>query len=108
MTVYIVQEVRGRDISSASSYGNLEILLTSDKVMENYTVKQMDVFHNKLKNFSDRDFLLLSGDPVAIALASCIASANNNGRIKFLRWDRKMETYFKIGARVEEKPHERF
>ena len=57
MTVYIVQEVRGRDISSASSYGNLEILLTSDQVMENYPVKQMDVFHNKLKNFSDRDFL---------------------------------------------------
>ena len=33
MTVYIVQEVRGRDISSASSYGNLEILLTSDQII---------------------------------------------------------------------------
>ena len=108
MTVYIVQEVRGRDISSASSYGNLEILLTSDQVMENYPVKEMGIFHNKLKNFNDNDFLLLSGDPVAIALASCIAASNNNGRIKFLRWDRKMETYFKIGARVEEEPQERF
>ena len=49
MTVYIVQEVRGRDISSASSYGNLEILLTSDQVMENYPVKEMGIFHNKLK-----------------------------------------------------------
>ena len=93
MTVYIVQEVRGRDISSASSYGNLEILLTSDQIMENYPVKQMGIFHTKLKNFCDSDFLLLSGDPVAIALASCIASANNKGRIKFLRWDRQMEIY---------------
>ena len=52
MTVYIVQEVRGRDISSASSFGNLEILLTSDQVMKNYPVKEMDIFHNKLKTMT--------------------------------------------------------
>jgi len=71
-------------------------------------VKEIQIFRRKLKDFSDKDFLLLSGDPVAIALATCIACSYNKGRIKFLRWDRQLEVYFKIGARIEEEPHERF
>jgi hypothetical protein len=36
------------------------------------------------------------GDPVAIAIASMIAAEVNNGRVKFLKWDRENSCYYSV------------
>ncbi len=48
------------------------------------------------KDFSDSDFLLAMGDPVAIAIASIVASDINNGRLKILKWDREHRAYYPV------------
>ena len=49
-----------------------------------------------LKDFSDDDYLLLIGDPAAIGIATSIASENNRGRYRLLKWDRQEAEYFDI------------
>jgi hypothetical protein len=64
------------------------------KCMNNYN-KFRDTFE-KLKDFNDSDFLLAMGDPVAIAIASIVASDINNGRLKILKWDREHRAYYPV------------
>tara|TARA_R100000234_G_scaffold46829_1_gene27996 strand:- start:17594 stop:17896 length:303 start_codon:yes stop_codon:yes gene_type:complete len=95
MSVYIVQEVKGRNVLPAQQYGELELMLPpGDIVLSSQpTIKRL---RNKLKNFSDKDYILTMGDPIAIALSGIIASQNNNGRVKFLKWDRQEKKYYPV------------
>jgi len=73
MTVFIVQEMRGRDITD--------------------TVRRMI---RKLSKFTDDDYLLLAGDPAGIAIASALAAQHNMGRFKVLKWDRLEQRYYPL------------
>jgi hypothetical protein len=72
--VYVVQEVMGRNILPAQKYGKIEVLLPQGQVafLPGPTIYKLN---QKLKNFSDNDYLLLIGDPVAIALCAIVASS---------------------------------
>ena len=115
MTVFIVQEMRGRDITDASEFGDLEILLTAKEQIGSFLINpnlhqrhyqqcNMSVVPDairrrmleKLKTFSEKGFLLLAGDPAAIALASAIVSYITSGCFKVLKWDRLEQKYFPL------------
>jgi hypothetical protein len=98
MTVYIVQEMRGRDISDAASFGDLEICIPAKDQSVYSTQPFLRILSRKLSKFSDKDFLLLSGDPVAIALAGAVASRSNMGKMKMLKWDRLENTYYPLAV----------
>jgi hypothetical protein len=96
MTVYITQEVKGRDFRDAMSFGELEVLVPA---LEQATLSTQPVVRRmlrKLVKFTDEDFLLLSGDPVAIATAAALAAYNNMGRFKVLKWDRLSNRYLPL------------
>ena len=61
------------------------------------------MLRRKLLQFSDKDFLLLTGDPVAIGLACSIASFYNSGRYSVLKWDRRERLYIPIRIDTTEK-----
>ena len=54
----------------------------------------------KIVNFNDDDYLLLTGDPAAIALAAAVAARQNGGRFKMLKWDRQTAKYFPLSANL--------
>jgi hypothetical protein len=97
--VYVVQEVMGRNILPAQKYGKIEVLLPQGQVafLPGPTIYKLN---QKLKNFSDNDYLLLIGDPVAIALCAMVASSYNNGKVKFLKWDRQETEYIVIESNI--------
>ena len=99
MTVYIVQELRGRNFADATSFGDCEILLTADTQTYS-TLPVIRKLSQRLANFNDNDYLLLAGDPAAIALSACIAARINNNRIKMLKWDRLKEKYYPLQADI--------
>ena len=98
--VYIIQEMPGKNITSASKYGELKLLLKAgDQVYldpDAYTDKMIE----KLKDYSDRDYLLLMGDPALIGIACGIAAMVNEGRINVLKWDRQTSSYNSININV--------
>jgi hypothetical protein len=101
--VFVVQEMPNHDISSAMSFGKIEILLHSNTQIAFSTAPSIRRLRRKLMDFSDKDYLLLTGDPVAIGLVCAIASFNNGGRYAVLKWDRRERIYIPIHVDVTEK-----
>jgi hypothetical protein len=56
-----------------------------------------------LKNFTEKDYLLLTGDPAIIGVACSIVSEITNGKFSFLKWDRQEKMYYPIKVNLYEK-----
>ena len=56
-----------------------------------------------VNDFSDDDYLLLMGDPSAIGIACAVASSNNRGRFKCLKWDKREYKYYPVEVNLYEK-----
>lgn len=100
--VYVVQEMANHDIASAFKYGELVALLPSNTNIQISTIPTVRTLRNKLRDFKDGDFLLLTGDPVAIGLACSIAAFYNAGRYAVLKWDRREKMYIPIKVDITE------
>ena len=97
MTVYISQHVRGRNYEDASKFGDLEVLISStSNINIHSTAPVVRSMSRKLRDFNDQDYILFSGDPVAIAIASVVAAKANHGRLKALKWDRLESVYYPL------------
>jgi hypothetical protein len=55
---------------------------------------------DKLRNFKNDDYLLLSGDPAIIGVTCSIVSDMTNGKYKLLKWDRQEKTYYPIEINI--------
>ena len=103
MTVFVVQEVVGKNILSAEKYGDLELLLPEGSQLVLSTAPTVRRLKSKLKDFSDDDYLLLMGDPSAIGIACAVASSHNRGRFKCLKWDKREYKYYPVEVNLYEK-----
>ena len=101
--VFVGPEVSGRNILSAEKYGELELLLPNNSQIVLSSGPTVRRLNQKLKNFSDDDYLLLMGDPSAIGIACAIASSNNRGRFKCLKWDKREFRYYPVQINLYEK-----
>ena len=64
--MFVVQEVPGRNILGARSYGDLKVLLPSNTnivLSPGPTIRRL---REGLKKFDNEDYLLLMGDPAVI------------------------------------------
>ena len=83
-------------MTDALRFGDFQELLPRK---DQLVISSQPVIHalkNKLKNFSDGDYLLCLGDPSIIAIVSAVAASLNRGRFKLLKWDRKLEKYYPV------------
>ena len=103
MTVYVVQEVKGRNILSAEKFGELELLLPEGAQIVLSAGPTVRRLRHKLRNFNDDDYLLLIGDPSAIGIACAIAATNNIGRFKCLKWDKREYKYYPVEVNLNER-----
>lgn len=97
--VFIVQDVstaRRIDLSDAYNYGEVIALLPEDKDKVYNTRDMQRVLETKLRDFSDKDYLLALGDPTVIGIACVAAAKANNYRWRMLRWDKDEFRYIPI------------
>lgn len=103
-TVYIVCEptrtigdskLPAMDLSPAAEHGELVVLMPQSQSML-APVPTVRALKEKLRNFTDNDFILPVGDPVLIATVAMVASEQNGGKVKFLKWDRHLKSYYVI------------
>ena len=108
--VYVLQEVPGTragrpkfNIIGAQKYGKLKVLLKEDSqvVMSSGPIKYK--LERLLKDFSDDDYLLLSGDPQIIFIVGAVIAKVNNGKAKSLKWDRQEQMYYPLDFDLYEK-----
>ena len=109
-TVYVLQELPGTSIGrpkyniiGAQKYGKLKVLLKENTQIILSPGPVIFELRRLLKNYTSKDYLLLSGDPAIIGLACTIASDINNGRFNLLKWDRQEKVYYPLEINLYEK-----
>ena len=108
--VYVVQEIPGtRDgkpkinILGATKYGAFKFLLPELSQIIFSPGPLVFKLRQALKNFSSRDYLLLTGDPAIIGVSCSFVSDLTNGKYKLLKWDRQERRYYPIEINLYEK-----
>jgi hypothetical protein len=109
-TVYVIQEVAGTkagnpkiNIIGASNYGDFKFLLPEFSQMIFSPGPLVYKLRQGLKNFTDKDHLLLTGDPALIGVACSIVSDITGGKYKLLKWDKQESKYYPISINLYEK-----
>ena len=109
-TVYVIQEIPGTkdgkpkiNIIGASQYGKLKFLLPELSQIIFSPGPLIFKLREKLKNFSQKDYLLLTGDPAIIGVACSIVSDITNGKYNLLKWDKQETKYYPIEINLYEK-----
>ena len=70
------------------NYKNSQIILSP-----NYVITTL---RSKLKEYTSKDYLLLTGDPAIIGVACSIVSDTTNGKFNLLKWDKQERRYYPV------------
>jgi len=101
--VYVIQEVSKFNVISAQEFGKLVPIFEEGKQIMLSPGPAIRKAKNILKDFNDKDYLLLIGDPSMIGLCCTIAADVNRGRYKLLKYDRHTHSYFPIPIDIHER-----
>lgn len=67
----------------------------------------LSVLKEKLKNYSDNDYILPLGTSMLIGLAVAVAADVNKGRVKLLQYNNRAGAYYIVSANVKLSSKER-
>ncbi len=108
--VYVLQELPGTkagspkiNIMSASKFGEFKFLLPEFSQIIFSPGPLIFKLRNLLKNYTTKDYLLLTGDPAIIGVACSIVSEFTNGKYNLLKWDKQDRIYYPIEINLNEK-----
>ena len=108
--VYILQELPGTkagapkiNIMSASKYGEFKFLLPEFSQIIFSPGPLIFKLRNLLKDYTQHDYLLLTGDPAIIGVACSIVADTTNGKFNLLKWDKQDRMYYPIKINLHEK-----
>ena len=108
--VYVIQEIPGTkegnpriNIMGASEYGEFKFLLPELSQIIFSPGPLIYKLRFLLKNFTTKDYLLLTGDPAIIGVACSIVSDMTNGKYNLLKWDKQERKYYPIEINLYER-----
>ena len=108
--VYIIQEIPGTkdgrpkiNIMGAKEYGEFVFLLPELSQIIFSPGPIIFKLKKLLKDYSDKDYLLLTGDPAIIGVACSVASDMTGGKYNVLKWDKQEKKYYPIKINLYEK-----
>lgn len=81
------------DLSPASSHGQLVVLLGPGNIFKDRLAQAVKQLRRLLATYTESDYILAVGDPVAIAAAVLIAGEHTGGKVQLLKWDRIASAY---------------
>ena len=101
--VYVLQELPGTkagapkiNIMSASKYGKFKFLLPEFSQIIFSPGPLVYKLRQGLKNFTEKDHILLTGDPAIIIAAGSVLNEITNGKYSLLKWDKQDRIYYPI------------
>ena len=101
--VFVIQEVSKFNVIPCQEYGTLVPVFEEGKQIMLSPAPAIRKLKQVLKNFNDKDYLLLIGDPSIIGVACSIASDINQGKYKMLKYDSRSYTYYPIQVDLYER-----
>ena len=108
--VYVIQEIPGTkegrpkiNIMGAKEYGEFVFLLPELSQIIFSPGPIIFKLRQLLKNYTDKDYLLLTGDPAIIGVACSVVSDITGGKYNVLKWDKQEKKYYPIKINLYEK-----
>ena len=109
-TVYVLQELPGTSIGrpkyniiGAQKFGKLKVLLKENTQIVLSPGPIIFELRRLLRDYTSKDYLLLSGDPSVIGIECSIVSDMNGGKFNLLKWDRQEQMYYPLEINLHEK-----
>ena len=108
--VYLPQEIPGTqagnpkiNIMGAAKYGEFKFLLPELSQIIFSPGPLVYKLRQGLKDFTSKDYLLLTGDPAIIIVVGGIVTEMTGGNFNLLKWDKQERTYYPIEINLYEK-----
>ena len=108
--VYVIQEIAGTregrpkiNILGAAQFGTFKFLLPELSQIIFSPGPLIFKLRKGLKDYRQKDFLLLTGDPAIIGVACSIVSDITSGKYKLLKWDKQERKYYPIEINLYER-----
>ena len=108
--VYVIQEIAGTkegrpkiNILGAAQFGTFKFLLPELSQIIFSPGPLIFKLRKGLKDYRQKDFLLLTGDHAIIGVACSIVSDMTNGKYNLLKWDKQERKYYAIEINLHEK-----
>ena len=108
--VYVIQELPGTkanapkiNIMSAREYGEFKFLLPEFSQIIFSPGPLVFKLQKLLKDYTSKDYLLLTGDPAIIFTTGFILAEMTNGKCNLLKWDKQDRMYYPIHININEK-----
>ena len=108
--VYVIREIPGTkegrpkiNILGAAKFGVFKFLLPELSQIIFSPGPLIFKLRKGLKDYRQKDFLLLTGDPAIIGVACSIVSDMTNGKYNLLKWDKQERKYYAIEINLHEK-----
>ena len=108
--VYVIQEIPGTkegrpkiNIMGAKEYGEFVFLLPELSQIIFSPGPIIFKLRKLLKNYTEQDYLLLTGDPAIIGVACSVVSDITGGKYNVLKWDKQERKYYPIKINLYEK-----
>ena len=102
-TVYVIQDIPGTkagapkiNIIGATQFGQLKVLLPENSQIILSPTYVITTLRSMLKDYTKKDYLLLTGDPAIIGVACSIVSDVTNGKYNLLKWDKQERRYYPV------------
>ena len=102
-TVFVIQDIPGTklgapkiNIIGAREFGDLKVLLPENSQIILSPAYVIHTLKQKLKEYKETDYLLLTGDPAIIGVACSIVSDITNGKYNLLKWDKQERRYYPV------------
>ena len=109
-TVYVIQDIPGTkagapkiNIIGATQFGQLKVLLPENSQIILSPTYVITTLRSMLKDYTKKDYLLLTGDPAIIGVACSIVSDITHGKYNVLKWDKQERKYYPIAINLYEK-----
>ena len=109
-TVFVIQDIPGTKVGApkiniigATQFGQLKVLLPENSQIILSPAYVVQTLKQKLKDYTESDYLLLTGDPAIIGVACSIVSDITNGKYNLLKWDKQERRYYSIEINLYEK-----
>ena len=87
----------------AASFGKFKFLLPELSQIIFSPGPLIFKLRKELANYTQKDYLLLTGDPAIIGVACSIVSDITNGKYNLLKWDKQEKKYYSISINLYEK-----
>ena len=97
--VYVVQETT-LNITPAARFGELQVLLPARAQVLITPQPLVRLLRGQLRGYTEHDYVLPVGDPVAIGAATALAAEPACGAVRLLKWDRQESRYYQVVLRL--------